>query len=389
MRHPSARHWPRLAVLTLSLSLVGCGPALPPAQTPEAPTAPKSEPRPVRDSGAIPRAFTSGGPTSPFDMRSQAPAPEAQPQGNLLTQPDQPSLSLGDLQGGLPPQIPQGMAGSLLRPLDQGPIAGIRAPGPGLGDGCAYGALPDLVDYGVYPHLLYYPFRSIWVPYILVDDCYYPYVYQPYFDPLYTGYCYYPLFLFRHGYYYPYYFRSRSYFYGYLDWEYNWPRYREHHADYDWSDIGRRHLRRYNQDDFEQWRDGRIRGRDRTEWQRVEPPRKQRPDAEQGLPPERPRERGGSRDGGAASEARPQRPERITERPGGPKERGPEGRDGSRGKKAGRLDRTVEGDERTHSKAPKERAEAGPPAERQKEGRKGRADRRLQADPQDEQEPLD
>lgn len=272
-RHPSCP-WTRLALFALSLSLAGCGPTLPPA--PEDPT-PPAETRPLRDSGqgAVPRAFTSAGPSTPVDMRSDAPSPEARPQGNVLTQPGQPSCSLEDLQGGLPAEIPQQMAGSLLRPLD-GPMADVRAPGldPGLGDGCAYGALPDLLDYGVYPRLLYYPFRSFWVPYILVDDCYYPYVYQPYFDPLYAGNCFYPLFYYSHGFYYPYYFHSRSYYYGYLDWEYNWPRYRERHGDYDWSDIGRRHPRRYNEDDFDQWRRGKVRRRDRADWQRSEPRRR-------------------------------------------------------------------------------------------------------------------
>lgn len=372
MRRHSARLLSQLGILTLSMSLLGCGPSLPPAQSPEQPEAPRHEARPVRESGeaTIPRAFASGNTSSPLDLRADAPPPEAQPEGNTLTQPGSPPVSLDDLQSGLPSKIPQGMAGALLRPLDQGGVADVRAPGlaPGAGDGLGYGALPDLLDYGVYPRLLYYNFRSCWVPYILVDDCYYPYVYQPYFQPLFAGHCYYPLFVYRRGFYYPYYFHSRSYYYGYLDWEYNWPHYRDRHHEYDWSDIGRRRMRRYNDDDFDQWRNGKIRRRDRDDWQRVEPPR--RPRAEQDERPDRP-ERPNKR-----SEERPEDGDRreLKQRPEGKVAKGGERAESRRS-------------ERTQEERPA-KASVKPP---KKEGRKAKAkgERRLQAEAEEEVEALE
>ncbi|HEY9854611.1 MAG TPA: hypothetical protein V6D05_02650 [Stenomitos sp.] len=348
MRRQSARLWYNLGAFSLAMSLVGCGPSAPPATSPSDSAPPQPQVRPVDDSQAaiIPRAFTSGEQPAPLNLRTDAPPPQAQPQGNALAQPGQSPISIHDLQSALPQKIPQALAGSMLQALSQGPIADVRAAGlgttspaggpsggpgfggpgfgpggnppgpvggpgfgpggnppgpvggpgfgpggnppgpvggpgfgPGVGlpgpvDGLGYGALPYLVDYAVYPTLLYYPFHSIWVPYILVDNFYYPYVYQPFFDPIFVGYCYYPVFVFYSGYYYPYYFYSSSYYFGYLDWEYNWPLYRSHFGDYDWDGLGHGKWRRYNDDDFRDWRDGRIHERDREDWHRPEPPRK-------------------------------------------------------------------------------------------------------------------
>ncbi|HEY9900237.1 MAG TPA: hypothetical protein V6D00_13775 [Pantanalinema sp.] len=291
MRRPA----PRVFAFALSLGLLGCAVSTPPL-SPEEPTKQAPVPTygmtPTDEAAPIPRAYQENAEPTPLPMATNAPPPTAQPTGADLNVPSQPALSLGDLQTNLPPRISRQLAGTLLRPLDQGSFVNApfpTEPGPS-GDGCSYGAITPLVDYGVYSRCLYYPYRSTWVPYILVDNDYYPYMYAPSFLAQWTGWCLYPVLVFQSGHYYPYFFRSFSYRYGYPDWEYNWVNYRRRYVEIDWDRAGRWKGRHYDDEDFRRWRDGKPRRGDRDKWKPSEPPRRA-----EGGPRERPDRPGGPR----------------------------------------------------------------------------------------------
>lgn len=272
-------HFARFIAVASTLGLLGCA-----APAPSGPPAdPQANKVPAVGAPAdatllptvVPKAFTSTQNAPPVQWSTSAPAPVAQLQGPQLFLPSQPAVTLVSLRAQLPARIPLNQAPSCLQPLNQGFVVNTRAVVTPFEaqEGCSYGAIPDLVDYGVYQRLLYYNCASVWVPYILVDDCYYPYAYEPGFLPLWAGNCIYPFFYYANGCYYPYFFHSQDYYYGFLDWEYDWNGFRDRHREDDFQEIEREHVRRYTETDFERWRGDHTslpqRARDRDDVERA------------------------------------------------------------------------------------------------------------------------
>jgi|GEM_PF-3414713 len=297
--------------LAATLMISACAPAMttPPTDESSQPV-PSAPPAGQAFADNFAPAFPSD--VTPLKTAPAAPQPPVSIKDQRLVLPTGANVSLDQLDEDLPPSIPQGEAGDWLSPMPgaiadgygggpggmgpgpigpggigPGPIGpggfGPGGFGPGVGPGgfgpgpigpdffgpggfgAFPGVFPDLLTYNALARCLFYPYKSFWVPYLLVGDCYFPYAYSPFYDDALSGCFAYPLFYDDGDLCYPYTFLSSRYRYGYADWEYNWPSYRsKHNRRYD--DDFRRHRNRWGSREFEGWLDNRRRDRKQDNW---------------------------------------------------------------------------------------------------------------------------
>ncbi|MNX18819.1 hypothetical protein D3C86_487250 [compost metagenome] len=291
--------------LAATLIISACAPAV---TTPPTDESYKSVPPSPATGQAFADDFAPAFPSdvTPLQLAPKAPQPPLSVKDQRLVLPTGANVSLDQLDEDLPPSIPQGEAGDWLSPMPGAIAEGYGQPlpggpggigpgpvgpggfgpdgfGPGFGPGgfgpgpigpdffgpggfgAFPGVFPDLLTYNALARCLFYPYKSFWVPYLLVGDCYFPYAYSPFYDDALSG-CYaYPLFYDDGDLCYPYTFLSSRYRYGYADWEYNWPSYRsKHNRRYD--DDFRRYRSRWGSREFQGWLDNRQRDHKQDNW---------------------------------------------------------------------------------------------------------------------------
>lgn len=262
----------RLIALSLSLNLLGCASPTPSPPAPEAPKPmiPEGGIAPAMPAPAMTAPTTPTSPTNLGNGAMAAPIPQAQtpptaatatpPQAPGLIQPGQSPINFDQLQANIPQQIPTDQAAGQLYSLNASQMANVQYPATPLTgtSGYSYGAIPNMLNYGVYNNCLYYPYQGVLIPYTLQGNCYYPYTYASSITPDWSGYYAYPFLAYAGGYYYPYFYYCDSYLFGFADWEYYWPVFREHHHDVDWNRMNSH--RRSGTGNFDSWRDRSSRG---------------------------------------------------------------------------------------------------------------------------------
>lgn len=285
-------HW---IILSLSLNLVGCsGPTPAPPTEPRMPLIPEGI---MPGSALTPQAplkapvnTGSGALAAPISSVDNPPmtAPSLTlPQAPGPIQAMQSPVLFEQMQTQIPGQIPYQSAAGQLFSLNSAQLANVQYPlTPFSGTtGYSYGAVPNMLNYGVYNNCLYYPYQGVWVPYTLQGNFYYPYVYASSALSSWGGYCVYPFLYQANGLYYPYFYYTNNYLYGFPDWEYNWPTFRSRHRDDDWERLNTH--RRVGTRDFDHWRErgSRVKRRDSETPGEPEGPRPRRSEP-QVSPPE-------------------------------------------------------------------------------------------------------